>query len=133
MRGAAVQIPSIIPVGLLGADPALAPKRDVAGAKKLLAEAGYPNGFSVKMVYPTRVLVGGLSAETLVTKLQADLAQIGVALQLEPRETVRGGPTTLEQTSYHRRRLDAGSRSARVGVGCGERSTATKRVYDNAR
>ncbi len=89
MRGAAVQIPSIIPVGLLGADAALAPKRDVAGAKRLLAEAGYPNGFSVRMVYPTRVLVGGLAAETLVTKLQADLAQIGVALQLEPRETVQ--------------------------------------------
>jgi peptide/nickel transport system substrate-binding protein len=89
MRGAAVQIPSVIPVGLLGADPALAPKRDLGAAKKLLGEAGYPNGFSVKMVYPTRVLVGGLSAETLVTKLQADLAQIGVSVQLEPRETVQ--------------------------------------------
>jgi peptide/nickel transport system substrate-binding protein len=88
MRGAAVQIPSIIPVGLLGAEPALALKRDVARAKTLLQEAGYPNGFSVKLVYPARVLVGGLSAETLATKLQADLAQIGVNVQLEPRETV---------------------------------------------
>ncbi len=88
MRGSAVQIPSIIPVGLLGTEPALALKRDVARAKVLLQEAGYPNGFSIKMVYPTRVLVGGLSAETLATKLQADLAQIGVSLQLEPRETV---------------------------------------------
>jgi peptide/nickel transport system substrate-binding protein len=89
MRGAAVQIPSIIPLGLLGADPALAPRRDLAAARRLIAEAGYPNGFAVRMVYPTRVLVGGLSAETLVTKLQADLAQIGVALRLEPRETVQ--------------------------------------------
>jgi peptide/nickel transport system substrate-binding protein len=88
MRGAAVQIPSVIPLGLVGTDPALAPRRDVARAKQLLQEAGYPNGFTVKMVYPTRVLVGGLSAETLATKLQADLAQIGVQLQLEPRETV---------------------------------------------
>jgi len=88
MRGSALQIPSIIPVGLLGSEAALALKRDLAKAKQLLQEAGYPNGFSVKMVYPTRVLVGGLSAETLATKLQADLAKIGVSLQLEPRETV---------------------------------------------
>ncbi|MGQ0571404.1 MAG: ABC transporter substrate-binding protein [Armatimonadota bacterium] len=88
MRGSALQIPSIIPLGLLGTDPALAPRRDLSAAKRLLRDAGYPNGFSVKMIYPTRVLVGGLSAETLATKLQADLAQIGVQLQLEPRETV---------------------------------------------
>jgi peptide/nickel transport system substrate-binding protein len=88
MRGSALQIPSIIPVGLVGAEPALAIKRDLARARTLLREAGYPNGFTVKMVYPTRVLVGGLSAETLATKLQADLAQIGVTVQLEPRETV---------------------------------------------
>ncbi|MDR7481529.1 MAG: ABC transporter substrate-binding protein [Armatimonadota bacterium] len=89
MRGAAIQIPSIIPVGLLGTDASLAPRRDLARARALMAEAGYPNGFTVKMVYPTYVLVGGLAAETLVTKLQADLAQIGVRLQLEPRETVQ--------------------------------------------
>ena len=88
LRGAAVQIPSIIPLGLLGTDPALALKRDLRKAKTLMEEARYQAGFTVKMVFPTTVLVGGLSAETLVTKLQADLAQIGVTLQLEPRETV---------------------------------------------
>jgi peptide/nickel transport system substrate-binding protein len=101
MRGAAVQIPSIIPLGLLGSDPALAPKRNLERAKALLREAGYGGGFSVKMVYPTAVLVGGLSAETLVTKLQSDLQAIGVKLELEPRETVawradyRGGKLAI--------------------------------------
>jgi peptide/nickel transport system substrate-binding protein len=137
MRGAAVQIPSIIPVGLLGADPALAPKRDVAGAKKLLADAGYPNGFSVKMMYPTRVLVGGLSAETLVTKLQADLAQIGVALQLEPRETVqwradyRAGKLAITVADWTPDFADPHGWAIPFAV---KGSSAARRVYyDNAR
>jgi peptide/nickel transport system substrate-binding protein len=88
MRGSAVQIPSIIPVGLVGTDASLAPRRDLQRAKQLLGEAGYEAGFSVRLIYPTRVLVGGLAAETLATKIQSDLAQIGVSVQLEPRETV---------------------------------------------
>lgn len=101
MRGAAVQLPSIIPVGLLGTDPALAPKRNLEKAKALLREAGLAGGFSLKMVFPTSVLVGGLPAETLAAKLQADLGAIGIKLELEPRETVtwradyRGGKLAI--------------------------------------
>ena len=36
-----------VPEGILGHNPDLKPKYDVAAAKKLLAEAGYPNGFSM--------------------------------------------------------------------------------------
>ncbi len=40
----------MVPQGIGGFDPALPPpKADVAGAKKLLAEAGYPNGFGLTL------------------------------------------------------------------------------------
>ena len=137
MRGSALQIPSIIPVGLLGAEPALALKRDVAKAKTLLQEAGYPNGFTVKMVYPTRVLVGGLSAETLATKLQADLAQIGISLQLEPRETVawraeyRAGKLAITIADWTPDFADPHGWAIPFAV---KGSSAAKRVYyDNAK
>ncbi|MDR7551062.1 MAG: ABC transporter substrate-binding protein, partial [Armatimonadota bacterium] len=137
MRGAALQIPSIIPLGLLGTDPALAPKRDLQKARQLLAEAGYPNGFSVKMVYPTRVLVGGLPAETLATKLQADLAQIGVQLQLEPRETVawradyRGGKLAITIADWTPDFADPHGWAVPFAV---KGAAAAKRVYyDNPR
>lgn len=137
MRGSAVQLPSIIPLGLVGTDPALAPKRDLARAKQLLAEAGYPNGFSVKMVYPTYVLVGGLSAETLATKLQADLAQIGVQLRLEPRETVawradyRGGKLAITIADWTPDFPDTHGWAIPFAV---KGASAAKRVYyDNAR
>ncbi len=88
MRGGAVHPPTTIPLGLIGTDPNLAPKRDLEKARALMKEAGYEKGFTVKMVFPTATFVGGLPAETLAAKLQADLAQIGITLELEPRETV---------------------------------------------
>ncbi len=88
MRGAAIRLPSVIPVGLLGTDPNLGYPHDPAKAKELLKKAGYPNGFTVKMVYPNRTFAGGLAAETLAAKIQADLAEVGIKLQLEPREPV---------------------------------------------
>jgi peptide/nickel transport system substrate-binding protein len=84
-RGGAVQPPANIPIGLLGVDPKMARKRDVARAKKLLADAGYPNGFPLKMSYPTRPM-HGIATEAMAAKIQADLKAIGVDLTLEPKE-----------------------------------------------
>src|SRR5207302_4917649 len=48
--GPAVTPPSILPVGFLGAyGPDRAFKRDVSMATSLLAQAGYPNGFSIDL------------------------------------------------------------------------------------
>ncbi len=88
MKGAAIRLPSIIPVGLLGTDPNIGYPHDPDKAKQLLADAGYADGFTVKMVYPTRTFAGGLAAETLAAKIQSDLAEVGITLELEPREPV---------------------------------------------
>ena len=88
MRGVAIRLPSIIPVGLLGTDPNLGYPHDPDKARELLAQAGYPDGFTVKMVYPTRTFAGGLAAETLAAKIQADLAAVGIQVEMEPREPV---------------------------------------------
>jgi peptide/nickel transport system substrate-binding protein len=85
VRGAGDRAPAMIPLGILGADKAMNRNRDLAKAKQLLAEAGYPSGFSVKLTYWTATLLG-VAAEPLAAKLQADLAQVGIKATLDPRE-----------------------------------------------
>lgn len=82
------------------ADPALqlAPKaslayredNDVFGydpdqAKKLLAEAGYPDGFEMSVSYPTSGS-GNMQPGPMNQQLQSDLAKIGVEVELKPIE-----------------------------------------------
>ncbi|MGQ9903092.1 MAG: ABC transporter substrate-binding protein [Anaerolineae bacterium] len=87
LSGTALHLPTIIPIGLLGTDPALAPKRDLEKAKSLLKEAGLENGFAFTMVYPSeRKMSNAILADTLAAKLQEDLAEIGIKLNLEPRD-----------------------------------------------
>jgi len=135
MKGAAVQLPSIIPLGLLGTDPGMALKQDVAKAKALLKEAGLEKGFKVKMSFPTATFVGGLSAETLAAKLQSDLKAIGVTLELEPRETVawradyRAGKLAITIADWTPDFLDSHGWAVPFAV---KGASAAKRVhYDN--
>jgi peptide/nickel transport system substrate-binding protein len=86
IRGAGEQPPAMIPLGILGAgDKSMARKRDVAKAKQLLADAGYPSGFAIKMTYWTAPLLG-MPSEPLAAKLQADLAAVGIKVTLDPKE-----------------------------------------------
>ena len=53
MEGAAVTTGQLMPEGLFGYTSALKTEPyDVEGAKKLLAEAGYPNGFEAALKLP---------------------------------------------------------------------------------
>jgi peptide/nickel transport system substrate-binding protein len=135
MRGAAIRLPSIIPVGLLGTDPNIGYPHDPAKAKELLAQAGYPDGFKVRMVFPTRTFAGGLAAETLAAKIQADLAEVGIELELESREPVshladyRAGKLAMTISPWTPDFLDPHGWAIPFGVPGG---SAAKRVhYEN--
>ncbi len=60
---------------------------DVAGAKKLLADAGYPNGFDVQLSYRTVVRQYLPAPDKVAQDIQAQLKQIGVNVTLNPMES----------------------------------------------
>ncbi|HEY5901957.1 MAG TPA: ABC transporter substrate-binding protein [Anaerolineales bacterium] len=81
LSGYGTRAPSIIPVGILGVDPAKTQGRDLDKAKALLAQAGYADGATIDLYYgsnPTR--------EIVAAKLQSDLAEAGITLNLKPLE-----------------------------------------------
>lgn len=81
-----VQPGTNLAVGLLGAfgeDQAL--KRDLDQARALLAEAGYPDGFDITLSYPD-FSFQGVNMNTNAQKIQADLAEVGINITLNPGE-----------------------------------------------
>jgi peptide/nickel transport system substrate-binding protein len=81
LRGYGSRAPSIIPLGVLGVDPAMTQGRDLEKAKALLKEAGYENGFEVELAYGSNPI-----RETIAAKLQSDLAEVGIKVKLRPLE-----------------------------------------------
>jgi peptide/nickel transport system substrate-binding protein len=85
--GPAATPPSILPLGFLGAyTPDHAFKRDLTMAASLLAQAGYPNGFSVDLQYPTNFSRSGVSFDIVAQKIQSDLGDAGITVTLKPGE-----------------------------------------------
>lgn len=73
-------------VGLAYAlSPETAVTRDLDAARALLAEAGYPDGFEIGLDYPI-LSFQGVDMETNAQKIQADLAEIGITVTLQPAE-----------------------------------------------
>lgn len=84
--GAASTPVNIIPTHWAYAlDETQAVKRDVEAAKAKLAEAGYADGLTVELEYP-EYTSGGVSIGTLAQKVQADLAEAGITVQLKPAD-----------------------------------------------
>jgi len=76
-KGLAIDNFTFLPVGYLGYKP-LKIKRDVEKAKKLLAEAGYPDGFEVTILTnPTAIR----KAEAVI--VQSNLAEIGIKANIQ--------------------------------------------------
>ncbi len=69
--------------GAFGPDKAI--PRNLVKAKKLLADAGYPDGFEVELSYPD-FSFGGINLNTNAEKVQADLAEVGITVTLNPTE-----------------------------------------------
>jgi peptide/nickel transport system substrate-binding protein len=73
-------------VGLAGAfGPDRAMVRDLDRARELLAEAGFPDGFDTTLSYPDFTF-GGINLSTNAQKIQADLAEVGINVELRPGE-----------------------------------------------
>lgn len=89
MRGNSAPANCMTPAPVACTDPALEKRLpyDRAAAKKLLADAGYPNGFEVGMDCPNNRYIND---EKICQAVAAMLAQIGVRVKL----------TTLPKTTY---------------------------------
>ena len=72
---------SFLPAGLPGALTETPFRKDTAKAKKLLAEAGLPNGFTVTMDY-----ISSSPYAEIAQAIQQDLAEAGIKVQLLPGE-----------------------------------------------
>jgi ABC-type transport system substrate-binding protein len=78
LHGTAIPAHGILPPGMFGRDLAIPPyPHDVARARALLAEAGYPDGFDVEYL-----TISDEETETVAGSLQSDLAEVGVRLHL---------------------------------------------------
>ena len=89
LGGNAVRPAGFMPIGLGGETEAFAEQNrypyDPAAAKQLLADAGYPNGFSFTLSYGTYTWAG-VPYDEVAAKIQSDLAKIGVKVTLNPME-----------------------------------------------
>ena len=97
MSSRGVRAAGVIPPGITGYDSSRAPYAwDTAGARRLLAEAGYPKGFPVQ-------LWRGKAAELarVAQAVQQDLALVGIQVEILERDapsvraTVRNGEADL--------------------------------------
>lgn len=76
----------IIPNGFVGYAGENQIQRDVEKAKQILADAGYPNGVTFTMGVIPDMAPDGVSFMMLAQKLQSDLAEAGITVNIEPQE-----------------------------------------------
>ncbi|WP_199551369.1 ABC transporter substrate-binding protein [Streptomyces sp. N35] len=97
-----VQAPGIIPSQLLGAlPPDQAPQRDVAGAKAALAASGLTDP-KVELEYPSELTVNGLSLQPLAERIQSNLKEVGITVDLAP------APLTTAADNYRNGKEEMG-------------------------
>ena len=101
MRGASSPTALLVGPGITGFDPALNTRLpyDPEAAKKLLAEAGYPNGFEVAMNCPNDRYVND---GNVCQAVAANLARVGVKINLQAETKGTYFPKILRRdTSFY--------------------------------
>ncbi|NLE74535.1 MAG: ABC transporter substrate-binding protein [Actinobacteria bacterium] len=76
---------SVIPEGMLGAEPVNTAKQDIEKAKQIMTDAGLADGFTVDLEYPA-LTISGIDFSLIAQKIQQDLAAIGINVDLKGQE-----------------------------------------------
>ena len=76
---------SIIQVGFMGSKGSLETPRDLAKAKSMLAEAGYPDGFSTDLTV-SELDMEGVPLVDLAQKVKQDLSEIGIDVTIKQQD-----------------------------------------------
>jgi len=76
-------VQEIIPAGLFGHTGENPFKQDIAKAKDLIAKAGVKEGTEVELLIPAGFAPGGVEWATLAAKLQSDIQQIGLKINIK--------------------------------------------------
>jgi peptide/nickel transport system substrate-binding protein len=87
LAGNAELVQEIIPVGFLGHTGNNPFTQDIDKAKELLAAAGVAEGTEIEFLVPTGTGPGGIEWPTLAAKLQADIEQTGLKLNIQQLQT----------------------------------------------
>ena len=126
MEGQAIPSGQLVSDKLFGNVPALkAEAFDPEGAKKLLAEAGYPDGFNITIHGPSGRYVND---EKIVQAVAQMLARVGIAAKVE---TAPMGPysarASKQEFSFHMVGWGASTgEAARRCARCSRRTTLTR-------
>jgi len=84
LGGYADYAPSVIPLGVMGVDPAMRRGRDLDRARVLLREAGYESGeLELELAYGAEP---GSLREAIAARIKADLEEAGISVNLQPME-----------------------------------------------
>jgi peptide/nickel transport system substrate-binding protein len=83
LGGNAELVQEIIPIGFLGHTGENPFTQDLDKARELLAGAGVAEGTEIDFIVPTGPAPGGIEWATIAAKIQSDVAQIGLTLNIQ--------------------------------------------------
>jgi peptide/nickel transport system substrate-binding protein len=86
LGGSGKLVQEIIPAGFLGHSGQNPFTQDLAQAQELLAQAGVAEGTEIELLTPTGLAPGGIEFSTLAAKIQSDLQQIGLTINIRQLE-----------------------------------------------